>query len=134
MRKRQTTIPYNVKVDIHELYNCRFTDSGKEIVPNPFVDVEICGQKKSTPTRQQTASAFFNSQFNFNVQLDPEDFLLSNVEVTALHAYMFSSAPIGSIVFSLSHIYGRPQHWLYRLWVGLKNPDFPAENAVRYEV
>lgn len=130
MSSRHTTIPYNVKVDVHELHNCRFSEGGKNIVPNPFIDVEVCGQKKSTPTKQQVASASFNSQFNFTVQLAPEDFILSTIEVTALHAYMFSSASIGTIVFSFSHIYSRAQHWLYRQWVGLRNSESPADNVV----
>lgn len=131
MSARQTAIAYNVKVDIHELHNCRFSEAGKDIVPNPFIDVEVCGKKKSTPARQQVSSTQFNSQFNFTVQLPPDDFLLSTIEITACHAYMFTSAPIGGIVLSFSHVYSRPQHWVYRQWVGIHNPDSPADNAVR---
>lgn len=131
MTSRLGAATYNVKVDIHDLKDLRFVEAGKDILPNPYVEVEVCGQKKYTAKRQQASSASFNSQFNFTVNLARDEFTLSTIEISVFHAYMFSSGLIGGFVLSFSHVYGRPQHWIFRQWVALRDPDKPAEKVVR---
>lgn len=127
MPPQQRLLTYNIKVEVHELQSCRFSEGGKDILPNPYVEVCVFGERKSTPKRQQAASATFDSQFNFTVSLTPEELALATVEIAVYHAYMFSSALIGSVVFSCIHVYGRPQHWLYREWACIRHSGNPAE-------
>lgn len=129
MQQRQ--LKYNIKVEIHELQNCRFSESGKDIIPNPFVEVCVLNERKTTPKRQQTASVTFNSQFNFAVTVTPDDLALSTIDVTVYHAYMFTNAVIGSAAVSCTYVHNKPQHWLYREWVPLRHSGNPAEPTVR---
>ncbi|KAL8429259.1 hypothetical protein Efla_005536 [Eimeria flavescens] len=124
-------IPYTIKVEVHEVRSLCFKESAgeKEIVPNPYVDVTVCGTTKSTVQKNQVVSATFNSTFNFQATLTPEEFQRSYVELEVLHRYTLlagvglQSAVIGKYVLSFPHVYSKSQHWIYRQWIKLRNFD-----------
>lgn len=124
-------IQYSIKVEVHEVRALSFKESAgdKEIVPNPYVDVTVCGTTKSTIQKNQVVSATFNSSFNFQATLTPEEFQRSHVEVSVMHRYTLvgglglQSALIGKYVLSFAFVYAKSQHWIYRQWVKLSNFD-----------
>ncbi|KAL8436008.1 hypothetical protein ACSSS7_002053 [Eimeria intestinalis] len=124
-------IPYTIKVEVHEVRGLSFKESAgeKEIVPNPYVDVTVCGTTKSTIQKNQVVSATFNSTFNFQATLTPEEFQRSYVELDVLHRYTLvagmglQSATIGKYVLSFAYVYSKSQHWVYREWIKLRNFD-----------
>lgn len=122
-------IQYTIKVEVHEVRGLSFKESAgeKEIVPNPYVDVTVCGTTKSTIQKNQVVSATFNSTFNFQATLTPEEFQRSYVELAVMHRYTLvggmglQSALIGKYVLSFAFVYSKSQHWIYRQWVKLLN-------------
>lgn len=131
-------IEYTVKVEVHELRSLTFKESAgdKEIVPNPYVDVTVGGVTKSTPQKNQVVSATFNSTFNFQCSLTPQEFERSYVELEVMHRYTLiggvgiQSATIGKYVLSFSCVYNRSQHWIYRQWVKLRSFDMLVQDPV----
>lgn len=131
-------VQYTIKVEVHEVRGLCFKESAgeKEIVPNPYVDVTVCGTTKSTIQKNQVVSATFNSTFNFQATLTPEEFQRSYVELCVMHRYTLvggmglQSAHIGKYVLSFSFVYSKSQHWIYRQWIKLRNFDLVISDPV----
>ncbi|CRG98468.1 ferlin, putative [Plasmodium relictum] len=122
---------YNIKVDIHEVKDLSFRESAneKEIIPNPYVEVTVNDEKKSTPKKNQAVNVVYNTSFNFSMDLTDYHFQRTSVDVCVLHKYTIQSALIGKCSFSLNYVYSKIQHWLYRIWVKLRNPDLPSDDV-----
>ncbi|ANQ05832.1 Uncharacterized protein PCOAH_00001550 [Plasmodium coatneyi] len=122
---------YNIKVDIHEVKDLSFRESAneKEIIPNPYVQVTVNNEKKSTPKKNQAVNVAYNTSFNFSMDLTDYLFQRTSVDVCVLHKYTIQSALIGKCSFGLNYVYSKAQHWLYRIWVRLRNPDLPLDEV-----
>ncbi|KAF7458424.1 putative C2 domain-containing protein [Cryptosporidium felis] len=124
---QQPTTEYNIRIDIHELRDLKFNDGTNNITPNPYVEIKVCDQIKTTPKQTAVSSTLIQTSYNFTETLNKCDFECSIIEINVMHAYVLSSAPIGSYVLSFNYVYGRPQHWIYRNWVPLIIGDKPSE-------
>ncbi|KAF8819861.1 ferlin family protein [Cardiosporidium cionae] len=124
-------IQYNIRIDFHEMKDLFYKElpSGKELIPNPFIDVIVNNVTKSTVKKNQVTSASLNESFNFTASLTAEEFSRSVVEIHVFHKYIIQCGLIGSYSFSLKYVYQKPQHWIYRQWIRLCNPEIPAENV-----
>ncbi|SBT74771.1 ferlin, putative [Plasmodium malariae] len=122
---------YNIKVDIHEVKDLSFRESAneKEIIPNPYVEVTVNNEIKSTSKKNQAVNVVYNTSFNFSMDLTDYHFQRTSVDVCVLHKYTIQSALIGKCSFSLNDVYSKVQHWLYRIWVKLRNPDLPLDDV-----
>ncbi|CAA9986207.1 ferlin, putative [Plasmodium knowlesi strain H] len=122
---------YNIKVDIHEVKDLSFRESAneKEIIPNPYVQVTVNNENKCTPKKNQAVNVAYNTSFNFSMDLTDYLFQRTSVDVCVLHKYTIQSALIGKCSFGLNYVYSKPQHWLYRIWVRLRNPDLPLDEV-----
>ncbi|KAK6590223.1 ferlin-like type II membrane [Cryptosporidium xiaoi] len=123
----QPTTEYNIRIDIHELRDLKFNDGTSNITPNPFVEIKVCNQVKTTPKQNSASSTLVQASYNFTETLTRGDFECSTIEINVMHAYILSSAPIGSHVFSFNYVYGKSQHWIYRNWIPLILGDRPSE-------
>ncbi|KAF8820087.1 ferlin family protein [Cardiosporidium cionae] len=124
-------IQYNIRIDFHEMKDLYYKElpSGKELIPNPFIDVTVNHVTKSTAKKNQVTSASLNESFNFTAALTAEEFSRSVVEIHVFHKYIIQCGLIGSYAFSLKYVYQKAQHWIYRQWIKLCNPEVPAENV-----
>ncbi|GAW78974.1 ferlin [Plasmodium gonderi] len=122
---------YNIKVDIHEVKDLSFRESAneKEIIPNPYVQVTVNNEKKCTAKKNQAVNVVYNTSFNFSMDLTDYHFERTSVDVCVLHKYTIQSALIGKCSFGLNYVYSKVQHWLYRIWVKLRNPDLPLDEV-----
>ncbi|CDU19442.1 hypothetical protein YYC_00882 [Plasmodium yoelii 17X] len=122
---------YNIKVDIHEVKDLSFRESTneKEIIPNPYIEIKVNDETKSTAKKNQAVNVVYNTSFNFSMDLTDYDFQRTSVEVCVLHKYTIQSALIGKCSFSLNYVYSKVQHWIYRIWVKLRNPDLPLDDV-----
>ncbi|KMZ89525.1 ferlin [Plasmodium vivax Brazil I] len=122
---------YNIKVDIHEVKDLSFRESAneKEIIPNPYVQVTVNNEKKCTPKKNQAVNVVYNTSFNFSMDLTDYHFQRTSVDVCVLHKYTIQSALIGKCSFGLNYVYSKVQHWMYRIWVRLRNPDLPLDEV-----
>ncbi|KYN99162.1 ferlin, putative, partial [Plasmodium reichenowi] len=122
---------YNIKVDIHEVKDLSFRESAneKEIIPNPYIEVTVNNEKKSTTKKNQAVNVVYNTSFNFSQDLTDYKFERTSVDVCVLHKYTIQSALIGKCSFGLNFVYSKVQHWLYRVWVKLRNPDLPLDDV-----
>ncbi|SCD22399.1 ferlin, putative [Plasmodium ovale] len=122
---------YNIKVDIHEVKELSFRESAneREILPNPYIEVTVNNEKRSTSKKNQAANVVYNTSFNFSMNLTDYHFERTSVDICVLHKYTIQSALIGKCTFSLNYVYSKVQHWLYRIWVKLRNPDLPLDDV-----
>ncbi|EUD66600.1 hypothetical protein C922_02921 [Plasmodium inui San Antonio 1] len=122
---------YNIKVDIHEVKDLSFRESAneKEIIPNPYVQVTVNNESKCTPKKNQAVNVEYNTSFNFSMDLTDYHFQRTSIDVCVFHKYTIQSALIGKCSFGLNYVYSKVQHWLYRIWVKLRNPDLPLDEV-----
>ncbi|KAL5367027.1 ferlin-like type II membrane associated protein [Cryptosporidium parvum] len=123
----QPTTEYSIRIDIHELRDLKFNDGTSNITPSPYIEIKVCDQIRTTPKQTAVSSTLVQASYNFTETLNKCDFDCSIIEINVMHAYVLSSAPIGSYVLSFNYVYSKSQHWIYRNWVPLILGDKPSE-------
>ncbi|EEA05687.1 C2 domain-containing protein [Cryptosporidium muris RN66] len=123
----QPTTEYNIRIDVYELRDLKFNNGSQDITPNPYVEVKVGDQIRTTSKQTAVSSASIQASYNFTVTLTKADFECSSIEVNVMHAFILSSATIGSHILSFNYIYNRNQHWMYRNWVPLILAEKPWE-------
>ena len=117
---------FNVCVEIIEARGLVGKDSSG--LSDPIVEVFLPQQKskKYTVAKKQTTSAVWKEVFEWSLKLGEKDFTSNQICIGVFDANVVTKNElIGNYSFSLSNIYKKPHHELYKQWVALAN----SENA-----
>eukprot|EP01054_Gregarina_sp_Poly1_P003883 Gregarina_sp_Poly_1__3882@NODE_215_length_11293_cov_58_142259_g191_i0_p7_GENE_NODE_215_length_11293_cov_58_142259_g191_i0NODE_215_length_11293_cov_58_142259_g191_i0_p7_ORF_typecomplete_len280_score20_93C2/PF00168_30/0_0081C2/PF00168_30/58_NODE_215_length_11293_cov_58_142259_g191_i050545893 len=122
-------IQYSVTVDIHETKGLRMIEQdGNEFIPTQSVCISLGTQSFTTPSRANSSSSAYDTQYHFTIEATHEDLQAHLIDIAVLHSYYFSSGVIGRLAISPGAVYNRAQHYLPKSWQRLRSDFFPAKD------
>ncbi|KAM8756787.1 fer-1-like protein 4 [Acanthopagrus schlegelii] len=109
---------FQVSVNIHEAQKL----IGVNI--NPAVFIRVGNQKKKTATQKSTNCPFYNENFQFEFQENPQVLFDKVIEMKVFHrrTLAFLMTHIGTFKIDLSTVYNQPDHRFYQKWAPLTDP------------
>uniref|UniRef100_A0A671YI54 Fer-1 like family member 4 n=1 Tax=Sparus aurata TaxID=8175 RepID=A0A671YI54_SPAAU len=107
-----------VNVNIHEAQKL----IGVNI--NPAVFIRVGNQKKNTATQKSTNCPFYNENFQFEFQENPQILFDKVIEIKVVHrrTLAFLMTHIGTFKIDISTVYNQPDHRFYQKWAPLTDP------------
>ncbi|CAJ1052063.1 fer-1-like protein 4 [Xyrichtys novacula] len=91
---------------------------------NPAVYIKVGKQKKHTVTQKSTNCPFYNENFQFEFQEDPQILFDRVIEIKVFHrrTLAFLMTHIGTFKIDISTVYNQPDHRFYQKWAPLVDP------------
>ncbi|XP_073325341.1 fer-1-like protein 4 [Pagrus major] len=91
---------------------------------NPAVFIRVGNQKKNTATQKSTNCPFYNENFQFEFQENPQILFDKVIEIKVVHrrTLAFLMTHIGTFKIDLSTVYNQPDHRFYQKWAPLTDP------------
>ncbi|XP_034548431.1 fer-1-like protein 4 [Notolabrus celidotus] len=91
---------------------------------NPAVFIRAGKQKKRTATQKSTNCPFYNENFQFEFQEDPQILFDKVIEIKVYHrrTLAFLMTHIGTFKIDISTVYNQPDHRFYQKWAPLVDP------------
>uniref|UniRef100_A0A3Q3GKY8 Fer-1 like family member 4 n=1 Tax=Labrus bergylta TaxID=56723 RepID=A0A3Q3GKY8_9LABR len=91
---------------------------------NPAVFIRVGKQKKHTATQKSTNCPFYNENFQFEFQEDPQILFDKVIELRVFHRrkLAFLMTHIGTFKIDIATVYNQPDHRFYQKWAPLVDP------------
>uniref|UniRef100_UPI0037E7A12B fer-1-like protein 4 n=1 Tax=Semicossyphus pulcher TaxID=241346 RepID=UPI0037E7A12B len=91
---------------------------------NPAVFIRAGKQKKHTATQKSTNCPFYNENFQFEFQEDPQILFDKVIEIKVFHrrTLAFLMTHIGTFKIDIATVYNQPDHRFYQKWAPLVDP------------
>lgn len=122
--------PYQVRVHIIEARELQSTDADNSA--DPFVVVEALGQRRVTKHSASGTNVVIDESFTFELPaMTKSELDRGTVRVTVYDRKWVGASKVGSFSTDIMRIYYRPDHELYRKWVGLANVESPGQDGIR---
>ena len=87
---------YVIRIHILEVHHLRGPSEGT--LADPYVTVECCGQKESTPHQNSRLNAYFNQTFVFRPQLAPAQLFDEVAVCRVIHKGIFCDSLLVSLL------------------------------------
>ena len=120
---------YTMRVHVHEVSSLQMTD-GKARTLNPYVVVELLGQKRQTHSLRDALSGVYDRLLFFSSKCAG-----GSVRRTALNLSVWSwnfwrpSFLVGSYSCDFMHIWNQPHHGMEREWLSLTSPTAASRDS-----
>ncbi|XP_041638940.1 fer-1-like protein 4 [Cheilinus undulatus] len=91
---------------------------------NPAVFLRVGKQKKHTATQKSTNCPFYNENFQFEFQEDPQILFDKVIEIKVFHrrTLAFLMTHIGTFKIDIATVYNQQDHRFYQKWAPLVDP------------
>lgn len=100
-------------------------------MPNPYVEVECLGEKRTTQVISGASACTFNNFYNFSKHMSEDDFTGGDAVVAAYHqknSFGFK-VKLGQVTFSLEKVYNQDGHLVPKDWFVIVLPDDPGKGC-----
>ena len=120
---------YTIQVHIVEVADIKGANMSG--MSDPFVVVEVMGQRYKTRYVKEVVSAFFNETFYFNFKdLKREQIAEAHMKLYLYdHNWFRSNELIGTYQIDLLSAYNQPDHEMYRRWANMRDPINKSEHG-----
>ena len=130
---------WKIKVDVHQIYNLRLSDSNE--LPDPYVAASLelpripreSQAVQRTASKSKTSSGVFNAVMLFIADISDHDFSMVKISIRVHNGRKLTEllesdgALIGSSTFSLSKVHSQAKHWVPREWVPITSAESPGD-------
>eukprot|EP00434_Breviolum_minutum_P010395 symbB.v1.2.009169.t1/scaffold579.1/size184598/3 len=100
-------------------------------MPNPYVEVDCLGEKRTTQVINGASACTFNNFYNFSKHMSEDDFTGGDAVVAVYHqknSFGFK-VKLGQVTFSLEKVYHQDGHLVPKDWFVLVLPDDPGKGC-----
>ncbi|CAJ1430962.1 unnamed protein product [Effrenium voratum] len=130
---------YLVNVSVYAVAGLKVPGDGAGM-PNPFVEVECLGEKRSTQVIMGASGCTFNNFYSFSARMSEDDFTGGDAVVAVYHKKRMipgvgadnlgrKEEKLGQVTFSLEKVYHQDGHLVPKDWFVIVLPDDPGKGC-----
>ncbi|CAJ1359102.1 unnamed protein product, partial [Effrenium voratum] len=129
---------YLVNVSVYAVAGLKVPGDGAGM-PNPFVEVECLGEKRSTQVIMGASGCTFNNFYSFSARMSEDDFTGGDAVVAVYHKKRMipgvgadnlgRKEKLGQVTFSLEKVYHQDGHLVPKDWFVIVLPDDPGKGC-----
>ncbi|CAK9075071.1 unnamed protein product [Durusdinium trenchii] len=100
-------------------------------MPNPYVEVDCLGEKKTTQVISGASACTFNNFYSFSRHMSEDDFTGGDAVIAVYHqknSFGFK-VKLGQVTFSLEKVYHQDGHLVAKDWFVIVLPDDPGKGC-----
>ena len=121
---------YLVNISVYAVAGLKVPGDGAGM-PNPYVEVDCLGEKRTTQVINGASACTFNNFYNFSKHMSEDDFTGGDAVVAVYHqknSFGFK-VKLGQVTFSLEKVYHQDGHLVPKDWFVLVLPDDPGKGC-----
>ncbi|CAK9074928.1 unnamed protein product [Durusdinium trenchii] len=121
---------YLVNVSVFAVAGLKVPGDGAGM-PNPYVEVDCLGEKKTTQVISGASACTFNNFYSFSRHMSEDDFTGGDAVIAVYHqknSFGFK-VKLGQVTFSLEKVYHQDGHLVAKDWFVIVLPDDPGKGC-----